>query len=226
MTSSKRYLPILLLLLSAAGLHAGTVTVISQGTTPGDYSQRMTGPGGYVSYMVAGWTTGSSSYSNVTITADLEGLDPSGDSIDGYLDTLIGPGTTASPDEIASVFDIPVSSGSYANVTLFSGLSLSANTSYYLTLAPDGSDQINWGIDDNQPAPVVDTGVTEIDAQFCTPDIAGCDPYPPASPFVDLGANPIFTVTSTPPSAVPEPESGALLAAGLAVGALLLRYRP
>ncbi len=213
------------MLLLAAGLNAGTITVISQGATPGTFSQGMTGPAGFVEYVAAGWTTGSSSYSSVTITAVLEGQDLSGDSIDAYLDTQTGPGTT-SLDEIATASDIAVPSGSYATVTLFTGLSLSANTSYYLTLAPEGSDQIVWGIDNNQPSPTTDTGVSEIGAQFCTEDIAGCDAYPPASAFFGLNANPIFDVTSTStPAAVPEPASGALLASGLALGWLLRVYR-
>lgn len=220
----------LILLSMATGLTAGTITVISQGATPGDYSQPMNGPGGFAGFVQAGWTTGSNSYSNVTITVVLDGQDPGGDLVDAYLDTASGPGTTAGADEVASHLGISVPYGAldvdenFSTVTVFTGLSLNANTSYYLTLAPEGSDQIYWGVDNGQPGPTVDDGVVEIGASFCSDDIAGCADYPPASPFVGLGANPIFTVTSNPAS-VPEPASWGLLAAGLAFTGLLHRCR-
>jgi MYXO-CTERM domain-containing protein len=212
------------LLFVACSLHAGTI-IIGQGTTAGSFSQFMFGPGssGFEAYVAAGWTMGATSYSNVTITADLEGIDPSGDTIDAYLDTMTGPGTTAGADEVANSLDISVPSGSYNTVTLFTGLSLSANTTYYLTLAPDGTDEITWGIDNNQPSPTTAAGVSEEPGQFCSGDGDGCASYPPASPFDGLD-DPIFTVTSSSSAATPEPSSALLAAAGLGLFAFL-RFR-
>ena len=205
----------------AGGLHAGAI-VISQGNTE-NISQLMQGPAGFTGYMAVGWTMGSTTYTNVTISALLIGDDPSGDTIDAYLDTQIGPGTTAGADEIASAFDISVPSGIFNTITLLTGVTLQAGDSYYLTLAPDASDEIEWGIDTSQPNPTVAAGVTEIPAEWCNNDIVGCGDYPPASPFGAYGDNPIFSVTSDP-SPAPEPTTAFLMAGGLALLGFL-RYR-
>jgi hypothetical protein len=89
----------------------------------------------------------------------MEGQDSCGDSVDAYLDAAT-PGTPIGLDikvsnEVASVSSISVPYGSFSTITLFTGLSLNANTTYYLTPAPDGSDTIDWGIDDSQPSPVL-----------------------------------------------------------------------
>ena len=210
------------LILSGAGaLHADS-TIIQQGTTPGSFSQTMIGPDGFTGYVYAGWQMGSSSYSNVSISVVLWGVDAS-DTVDAYLDDSIGPGTSVS-NEIASVTDVNVSTTDYSSVLLFTGLTLNAGESYYLTIAPDGSDTVYWGIDNSQPSPTAAPGVSEYDAGFCNDDIAGCDIYPPNSPFVDLGANPIFTVDAVPTAATPEPASAELFAGGIALAAFV-RYR-
>lgn len=211
-----------LLLLLVAGLNASTI-VISQGDTPGDFSQTMTGPDGFTAYVDVGWTTGGTSYTNVTITATLMGQD-STDQVDAYLTTQRGSGTTAGANGVAAATGIVVPTSGYGVVTLFTGLTLNANTSYYLTLAPAGSGQMLWGIDDAQPSPIADAGVTPISADFCTEDGPGCDAYPPASPWGGLGANPIFSVTSNPAS-VPEPATAALMSAGAVLLVLLRRFR-
>jgi hypothetical protein len=212
-----------LILLAAAGLHAGTI-VISQGTTPGDFSQPMTGPDGFTGYVDVGWTTGSSSYSNVEIDATLLGADQGLDLVDAYLTTTAGTGTTS--PAYATSTGIAVSDSGYSSVALFTGLSLAANTSYYLTIAPESSDQVYWGIDDNQPNPVLDTGVSIIAASFCTDDSGNCADFAPASSGFDspgsLGANPIFSVTQESAS-TPEPATSVLLAAGLALAGILRR---
>jgi len=201
------------------GLNAGTI-VIAQGNTPGTYSQTLRGPTAFTTYVEVGWTTGAAAYSNVSIQATLQGLDPGGDSVMAYLTTSFGPGTTTGLSN-----DSPVPYNTYSSVTLFSGLSLLANTSYYLTIAPDGSDEVLWGIDNSQPAPIADTGVSILAANFCTEDIPNCAPYPPASGFPGnpLGVNPIFSVTVN--SGVPEPMSGLLLAGGLALLGAVRRLR-
>jgi len=207
-------------LLAATALDAGTV-IVSQGTTPDFYSLNMGGPNVFTGYGTQGWTTGSSGYSNVEIDATLGGLDQlGGDVVDAYLTTSIGQGTT-SLDEIASSLGIAVSNDGYSSIALFTGLSLNANQSYYLTIAPEGSDRVSWGSDSSQPAPVLDTGVSLITGAYCTDDVAGCADYAPASPFGSWDANFIFSATEE--SSTPEPASGALLITG--AGLVWLRRR-
>jgi hypothetical protein len=215
-------------LISAAALNAGTI-VISQGATPGTFSQPMNGPAGYTGFVDVGWTTGSSGYSNVAIDATLLGADSGGDLVDAYLTTSVG--TSSQSPAFATATGIAVS-GSYSSVDLFSGLTLAANTSYYLTIVPEVADRVYWGIDNSQPAPTLDTGVGIIPATFCSLDISGCATFPPATASFDpqspayfpLGANPIFSVTQED-STVPEPGSMALFSTGLIGLGLLIRRR-
>ena len=69
-------------------------------------------------YLAVGWTTPSSGYAHVTITALLEDQDTSGDTINAYLDTMVGSGMTAALDEVNRSLDISVPSGSDSTVTL------------------------------------------------------------------------------------------------------------
>ena len=220
-----------IILTAACGLQAGIITIISQGTTPGTWSQGLQGPGAFTTYADVGWTTGATPYSNVTIQALLRGDDVV-NTVDAYLTTAIGTGTTTA-NEVARTLGISVASGSFNQVTLFTGLNLAASTSYFLTLAPGGSTHLTWGIDDSQPSPVTASGVSIIPAGWCNMDGFDCASYPPASgpltlsggvPVNPLGANPIFSVVAND-SSVPEPASAALLAGGLGLVILARRRR-
>jgi hypothetical protein len=223
----------LLMPLLACGLQAGTI-IIYQGDTPGGFSQSMSGPGGTngSEYVYAGWQMGSTSYSNVTITAELSGADTS---VTAYLSNSIGFGAfDVNPIDTSGVISVQggLDDGSFDGglefytVTLFTGLTLDAGQSYFLTLAPGGTDQVYWGIDDSQPGPTGDPTVTEYPAGFCNSDDEGCDDSnPPNSPFFPIGANPIFEVTGDPITPAPEPSSFAFAAGGLALVAFLRHRR-
>jgi hypothetical protein len=204
----------------AIGLRADTI-VISQGDTPGSFSQLLSGPStGTRAYAEAGWQTGATAYEGVTIAATLLGADAGGDLFDAYLSNAIGPGATT----LDFVSGITAPGGGYSAITLFTGLSLLADTDYYLTIAPEGADGVYWGIDNNQPPTVLDAGVTFLSPPgWCSDDAAGCSDPAPTSEFFDLGAIPMFSVTNVTPSSVPEPASGLLLAAGLGAGAMMKR---
>ena len=207
--------------LVAFSLRAGDI-VISQGVTPGDISQTLFGSSDLtqVVYADVGFTTGATGYSNVDITADLQGYTSGSASVTAYLSTSVGTG--AGPALASN--DVTFSSGNFSNILLFSGLTLDPGTSYFLTLAPDAGSTIAWGIDDSQPAPVTDLGVSIIPAGFCSGDGGDCASPPPSSPGFTLnngvpadalGANPIFSVTANNVSGVPEPATYLLFATGL-----------
>jgi hypothetical protein len=221
---------LLVTVLSAGlGLHAST-TVISQGNNPSDWSQNLFGPD-FRTYAEVGWQTGPTGYTDVTITAMLLAADQTGDVVDAYLTSSIGPGATAVYEQDG----ITVSNNSYANVTLFSGIALAANTDYFLTLAPEAGSSLAWAEDATydfdtstflQPPLVMDSGVSFLGPPgYCTDDGAGCNDPAPTSPFYDTGIIPIFSVTDYG-SGTPEPSPGILVVAGLAAGWLLkLRKR-
>jgi hypothetical protein len=215
---------VLLALFSAGiGLHAGVI-VISQGATPGSFSQSLAGPGAGIDrgYAEVGWESATTAYNNVTISVMVEAIDSGGDTFDAFLSNSIGPGATA----IDSVTDVAVAAGGYSTIQLFTGLSLAANTPYYLTLAPDSGQAIYWGIDNNPPTLVTDTGVSFLTPPgWCNDDGNVCSDPAYTSVFEDLGAIPIFSVTNQDGSAVPEPASATLLAAGLAAFGLAAANR-
>jgi PEP-CTERM motif len=214
-----RKLHLLFLILSMGlSLPASTVYVISQGDNPSSFTQSLMGSG-FREYAEVGWTTGSTAYSNVTITAMLIGLDSGGDTFDAFLSNTIGSGATTE----AEADGLTASDSGFAMVTLFSGLNLTANTDYFLTIAPEAG-QMQWAVDATfagsftQPAMLLDTGVVFIKPPgFCTDDSGDCNDPAPTSGFQDAGLIPIFSVTSDT-SSVPEPSTLVLAAAGIAAG--------
>ena len=211
---------------AALPVYANTI-VIAQGTNPSDFDQNLSGPN-FREYAEVGWQTGPTAYSNVTITALLTALDPGGDLFDAYLSNSIGPGATS----LLTATGLSVSTfATFSTITLFSGINLAANTNYYLTLAPETNQGINWAIDavlDKsfnviQSPLVLDSGVSFLSPPgFCSDDGGNCSDPPPTSGFGDLGAIPVFTVTAVS-SGVPETSTLWLLATGLAAAAVLRR---
>ena len=161
----------------------------------------------------------------------MEGNDSGGDVVDAYLSTSVGSSTT-SAYATQAVITVPDYTNGFSSVTLFTGLSLAVDTSYYLTLAPEDGNSLTWGIDNNQPSPVADTGVVLIPATFCSDDIYGCGTFPPGSASFDpnspasfpIGVNPIFSVTAQG-SSTPEPGTALLFGAGLGLLAIGHRSR-
>ena len=210
-----------------SGLHATTV-VISQGVNPSvDFNQFLAGPD-FREYAEVGWQTGSVAYTNVTISALLEAFDSGGDVLDAFLTNAIGPGAAT----VATTTGIAVPSGAFSTIALFSGITLAANTDYYLTIAPETGQSANWAVDATfdsgtftftQPPLVLDAGVSFLSPPgFCTDDGGNCDDPAPTSGFGDAGLIPVFSVTGL---SVPEPSDGILLAGGFVFGILWLHRK-
>ena len=198
----------------AAALHAGTITVISNTGTPTS-SQTVQGPNAFADFVEVGWQTGSTSYDNVTITALLQGH---ASDLVAYLTT--SEGTGADNTTLVATSPLDVEAASYEDVILFTGIALSANQTYYLTLAPSNSGSLDWGL--AGPSFTLDAGVTYLGAYACNADVPNCDiAYPPASSaFGDndwgVSPDPLFSVTEADPPG-PAPEPGTLVLAGLAL---------
>ena len=143
-------------------------------------------------------TTG---FSNAVITARLTdfGIPTTGAA---YLTTRIGP--TASTADLVATFDVAFPA-SGADVTLFSGLSLLPNTTYYLTIS---SDSVINGIWYGTGTPTVQTapGVRD-NGSYCTHDLSA---FPPSEAFISSpGLGLEYTV------AVPAPETSTAASLGL-----------
>jgi hypothetical protein len=208
--------PFVLLLLASASLDAGSITVISNTGTPTS-SQTVQGPGAFAVFAEVGWETGGTSYDDVTITALLQGSAPD---MVAYLSTVAG--STADSTTLVASEPLDVEASSYQDVTLFTGIDLSANTTYYLTLAPSASGSVDWG-EANPSSFTFDTGVTYLGAYACNDDAENCDySYPPASPaFGDndwtVSPDPLFSVTQEDGGVVPEPATLGLCAVAMAL---------
>lgn len=215
---------LLLLLLSAAGLQAATIVSVM---APPGLSTLVTS----TRALTTSWST-TQTYTNVSIAILVNSSQPGNPapSADAYLTNLLGPGTTAAANQIASTnFTVPATlpvcspfGNCGAMVTLFSGLTLGPGT-YYLTLGtavPLSPPRVGWF-----PAPtptiVLDSGVTLGPSLFSdAPDLG----YPPASNF-NIPEFPFIVEIIGTPAAVPEPGAASLVALGLALGAWLRARR-
>jgi len=219
--------PLVLLLVAAVAASAGTITVISNTGTE-EFGQSLNGVDAFTGYVEFGFQTGSTAYSNVTVTANLVLVGTERDDLVAYLTELIGTANTTQ-EVVQTNTAIPVSSTSFTDVTVLSGVSLAANTAYYVTLAPATSGTLEWALSGTD-AFTMDTGVTFLNSHFCTEDLGSCDPtFPPDSGgFSDSGEllspnDPLFTVTSQTNTGAPEPATFALVGLALALGAAVRR---
>jgi PEP-CTERM motif len=159
----------------------------------------------------AGWSL-TGTYTNVTITAEIDPGSGSGQSGTAFLMTQIGPGTTVADQIATATFTASGSSFTAQLNTLFTGLTLGPGN-YYLVL----SSPVGLGWEDAMAGATTttapDVSLLSLNSTFPNPPDAL---YAPASDFSSpLGNNPEFTVTGTPASAVPEPGSLALLCTAL-----------
>jgi hypothetical protein len=172
----------------------------------------------------ASWTT-FAGYSNVSIMAEV-GSASASSTITAYLTTAIGPTDTAA-DQIASLTFAPATDNEVD--TLFSGLSLGPDTTYYLVLIGGDSDSTEsawWGTDAVTGA-TVDNGVTFGGDDFAAigVDLGVNNTNPPASAFNSLpGLGLLFQVTGDAES-TPEPDSFSLVLTGGLAGLWLWKHR-
>jgi len=152
------------------------------------------------------------------------GLGSRGDPFDAFLTKTIGSGETT----LSEAADLTVSNGSFTTITPFSGLSLAANTDYYLTIAPKTDQDVEWvstqpltssSFTFTQAPMTMDSRVSFLSPpSFGTKEGGNCnDPAP--------GSYPSSVTANT--SGVPEPSTGIPAAAGLAAVGLrkLLKLR-
>jgi len=136
----------------------------------------------------------TSSYENVSISAELTAFDHTTETGRAFLSTRIGPGTSLADQIAYTAFTFP----SHADdLLLFSGLSLPAGQYYLSLVGNSGSWGSGWVGSDT---PTLKTGagvVLGTSWGFRSPTLS----YLPSSAVYDGGHMPNFTVTGTP---VPE----------------------
>jgi len=156
----------------------------------------------------AGWSQ-SSTFDNVTITAEIDPGSDSGGSGTAYLMTQIGPGTSVADQIGTATFTASGLSFTAQLNTLFTGLTLGPGNYYLVLSSPDG---LGWEAADPGASVVTGAGVNLLSLNSTFPNAPAA--YAPASDFSGaLGNNPQFTVTGSPVSSVPEPGSLALVSA-------------
>ena len=212
---------------------AGAGTIYSQDSGAGLLAEALGGGslirfGGDYPWSV-GWTQ-TGTYTNVSISADVNIVGSPGDPANGkptdtglsFLTTQRGAGTTAAADEIASgTFTGPSNWGDNPHpnwITLFTGLTLGPGT-YYLTLDTLGYGG-GWRVDDVPPSddlPTLGSGVTPAGSLYgyCDGSLTyPCGGYAPAS---TMYADPPYQLrVRVEGTSVPIPGTLALLGIGLA----------
>jgi hypothetical protein len=192
------------LLAFSAVVNADTILQVSG---PIDFSV-FTGnpdPFGNLIYSVASWTQ-TTEYEGVSISFLGNGVSSPATGT-AYLTTSMGLGTTMADQIASTTFSAPA--GPTSPISLFSGLSLPANT-YYLTIFADAGSQIEWAAT-NSPITTLGDGVglnfSAAVGENLLP-FGSFDPYPPATePFFGFQDNLLLDVSS-----VPEPSTLSLLA--------------
>lgn len=160
-------------------------------------------------YFAVAWTQ-SQTYTDVVITALLSGSYRG----DAHLTTTLGPGTTTAQQVASGSFMLDLDADERSDIQLLSGLSLGPGT-YFLTLEPAAGSGGSWWNEKNQ-AFVLDDGVS-FQGLYRTVSPGVDATFVPASDFALFFADQSFTFAVTGNIvAVPEPESGLLVAGALA----------
>jgi hypothetical protein len=210
----------LLFLVFAGEISAGTILdvagpnnwPISPAANPDQFGNH--------AYLVASWTQ-TIEYSGVDISLRGNGISSTATGT-AYLTTSMGGGTTVADQLAVTAFTAPAAPSSW--ISLFSGLTLPAN-SYYLMIFADPGSVIAW--DATSPDSATTTlgiGVT-LTSSFLYDGLAlvalvgSYAPYPPATVGFGFQDNLIINVTG-----VPEPSSLTLMA-GAALASLVLWRR-
>lgn len=205
-------LSVVSLLCALAATSASAATIVSVSGTPAVFIG--------TAVTAAGWTQ-TSAYTNVNVSAVLTNASGigAGLAMHAFLTNAIGAGTTVA-NEIASV-GFNLTPGIAQNVSLFSGLSLGPGN-YFLVLQPDGGSTGQGGWAAAVPTIVTDGGVTRVGDRFSS-TAAG---YAPASTLnlINQSQQLLYSV-ETANSAVPEPSTAALVAAGLGIAMARRRWR-
>jgi hypothetical protein len=188
----------------AACASAGPITIVSA-------------TGTFNGQAIADWVgetwTQTGTYTNVTITAQLNGGVALPTTANIYLLNDLGPGTTAGSNQIA--YELETMPAGTHGVTLFTGLTLGPGTYYLL------ADEVDAGwTGSSSPVYTTDTGISSISAFTNTGAIAG---YSPDTSYHLTSGAYIFSVTGTPTNAAPEPGTFALLSLGTAAVVLASR---
>jgi hypothetical protein len=144
---------------------------------------------------------------NVTISALISG--PAAETVDAWLTTSVGPGTTAADVVTSTTLNFP---GFPAAMTpIFSGLSLPAGT-YYLTLYNAASTSGAWSATD-APAITTAAGAAHVFSGYHIL-MPPPSPFAPAETYVALFGQATHLIYDVSTAEIPEPGT---FAAGLAV---------
>jgi hypothetical protein len=188
------------LICAALAQVAGAATIIqSSGDSGASVPLGFYAPYGTATVYAVSWSQ-SSSYSNVTVSANLFNVGGGG-TVDYTLATAIGPGSSFSQDGI--VHGAVGTPANPTDVTLFTLGNLAAGT-YYLVLdsaTPNSAWQYNFPFQSNYTSAPGVTFLGDQQAQFGSINSA----YTAGSAFSPINYPVEFSVTGTP-SAVPEPN--------------------
>lgn len=209
---------------ASANVNASTVIAVDPQPSTGGGGLALAylyGADPFTTVLAVGWTS-SLSFSAVTITTQMASSNPVGATGHAFVTTRLGTGTTLADQVAATSFVFPPNTnGNYSGlVTLFSGLTLTAGTPYFLTIAPDAGFTAGWYYTSQETVSSDDPQISPADLFEFDHDPPYTDPRPgpaaylPASAFFNQihTAAPVFAVTGT---IVPEPSMLALLSIGL-----------
>lgn len=204
------------LLLCAAAAPINATTIVSV-TGPADGQQTV-----LLAQIIGSSWSQTANYVDVNIVAQtggdcgLSGRGPCGAM---YLTNAIGP--SATPSNVIASTSLQTFRSSGLN-TIFTGLTLPANT-YYLLLFNGSTETEPYWATSSAPILATDTGVSPT-GSFITASGGSDYLFPPGSAVTSLNANLEYTVTGTP-AAIPEPSSRGLAIAGLLVLLQLMSFR-
>jgi len=161
----------------------------------------------------ASWTQ-TGTYSNVVITALINGYYPQPTTAFAQLMNAIGPGATLGNQIASATVPVPLYPDfSYASTTLFSGLTLGPGT-YYLVVSQ------SWAWDESQYATVVTgAGVSNLSHGF----VNTAQAFAPSSTFTSDAYPLLFSVSGDNVAATPEPATQLML--GVAILGLMMWRR-